>query len=282
MTSMAGLRFFGTGEVAIHYSEWTAESASLSTTYLFIHGITGRHETWLEVIDESRGGARAIAVDLRGHGRSGHAFGAYRLSDYTRDITTLIDERKLGPAIIVGHSLGAVTGLQLAATRPELVSALVLEDPPLFARHIMENVFPERHASFGQSGKLSGSGRSVAKMAEELRAANPDAADEVAQKRALSLFMTDANAIMHVHDERLDWAAEIESILRSVQCPVLLLQGKLELGGWMRNEDGVRAQALIPNCELAVWDDTGHNLHSAHPEMFIEQTNDFVTRLRSK
>ena len=282
MTTAPSLRFFNTGQVAVHYAEWTAEAGNDTPAYLFIHGITGRHETWIDVIDGIRSGARAIAVDLRGHGRSGHTPGAYRVPDYARDVAALIDELELGPVIIVGHSLGGMTALHLAATRPDLTTALVLEDPPLFGRDIMENVFPERLERFGDGGRLSGSGLSVTEMANSLRTMYPDLPEDAAQRRAMSHFVTDADAIMHVYDQRIDWSGEIESIMRSVQCPVLLQQGKIDFGGWMRDEDGTRAEELIPNCELAVWDDTGHSLHSEHPERFIGQVNEFVARHKAK
>ena len=286
MTSTPALRFFNTGEIAIHYAEWPARktgSGSNSPAFLFIHGITGRHETWHEVAGGIRGGARVIAVDLRGHGRSGHSAGqnggAYRLPDYARDMASLIDGLELGPVVVVGHSLGAMTALQLAATRPELAAAIVLEDPPLFARHIMANLFPERHRRFERNGRISGSGLSVAEMAAEIRSDSPEATEEAVLQSAQSLFVTDADAIAHVHDQRIDWSADIEPMMRSVQCPVLLMRGNVELGAWMRVEDGELARSLMTNCELSAWDDTGHLLHADRPERFARQVREFVARL---
>lgn len=48
------------------------------------------------------------------------------------DVAGLIDGSELGPVIAAGHSLGGMVASALAARRPELVSALLLEDPPLF------------------------------------------------------------------------------------------------------------------------------------------------------
>ena len=146
----------------------------------------------------------------------------------------------------------------------------------------MENVFPERHERFGHGGRLSGSALSLAEMANNLRAAYPDLPEDSVQGRALSHFVTDADAIMHVYDQRIDWSPEIEQIMHSVQCPVLLMQGNIDLGGWMRHEDGKRAFDLIPSCKLDFWEDTGHNIHSDRPERFVGQVNDFVARFRLK
>lgn len=281
MTSTPRLGYFNTSEVAINYAEYEAERGTSESNFLFIHGITGRSENWHEVIDSIRNGARAIAVDLRGHGRSGYTTDSYRLPDYARDMAALIKGLELAPVIVVGHSLGAMTALQLAASERTLVQAIVLEDPPLFAREIMETVAPERHERFGNNAKLAASGLSLEAMEQQIREADPEASDEDVYESALSLFVTDADALFHVYDGRIDWEPEIESLMRSVQCPVLLQQGNFELGAWMREPDGERAESLLSNCTLELWDDTGHSLHSEHPERFIDQVNRFVAGLTS-
>ncbi len=277
MISTPRLGYFNTGEVAINHAEYKPEDRDGELNYLFIHGITGRYETWLEVVDPIRSGNRAVAVDLRGHGRSGHTTGSYRLPDYARDVAELIRDKKLGPATVIGHSLGAMTAIQLAASEPSLVQAIILEDPPLFARHIMEDGGQERHERFGNNAKLAGSGLTLQQMEQQIRQALPEATDEVIRKSALSLFVTDADALFHVYDERIDWEPEIESVMQSVRCPVLLMQGNFELGAWMREPDGARAKNLFNDCTLEYWQDTGHSLHSEHPDRFVEQVARFVS-----
>jgi pimeloyl-ACP methyl ester carboxylesterase len=279
MPTTPELRFFNTGEIAIHFAEWNADPGNDTPTFLFMHGITGRHETWYELADAIRNGARAIAIDLRGHGRSGHSDGAYRLPDYARDVAALIDGLKLGPVIAIGHSLGGLTALQLAHDRPDLTSALVLEDPPLYGREIMESDPPGRHERFRLNAELSGSGLTLSDMAKRISTDLPFATEDAAQQIAHMLFVTDADAIAHVYDGRLDWSGEIEAIMQSVQCPVFLMRGNPEFGAWMRLEDEERARRLIPDCETAVWDDIGHLLHSNQQERFIEQVRKFVARI---
>ncbi len=277
MLQQPKLGYFNTGEVALNYAERTGDNPAI----LFIHGITGRHETWDEVADAIRGESRSVAVDLRGHGRSGHTTGAYRLSDYAGDMANLIEGLDLAPAIVIGHSLGAMTACWLAAERPDLVGATVLEDPPLFARQIMEEFAADRHDRFTHNARLSGSGLSMEQMAEQIRAVSPDATEEEVQKSALSLFVTDDDALEHVVDQRLDWSHELEEKLRLIKCPTLLMQGNFELGAWMLAHDGKRAMDLISDCRLETWDDTGHLLHSDNPDRFIEQVGSFVAGLKT-
>ena len=283
MPSTPELGFFNTGETAIHYASWPASPGATGPAVLFIHGITSRHDTWLQVVEQIRQGNRAIAVDLRGHGRSGRTPGSYRLTDYSRDMLALIEGLALGPVNVVGHSLGAMTALWMAASRPDLTASITLEDPPLFARKIMEEHDPFRHARFGHNAKLASAGMSLAELVATQRKISPDAPDADIERFALSMYATDPDAIWHVYDQRIDWGPEIENVMRSVQCPVLLMQGNYELGAWMLPDDGEHGRSLVNHCELVYWEDTGHGLHGDHPERFIEQVGAFVaTKTRAQ
>ncbi len=54
----------------------------------------------------------------------------YRLQDFAEDNTEFVRRLKT-PAVIVGHSLGGVVALMLAARHPEQVKGLVIEDASL-------------------------------------------------------------------------------------------------------------------------------------------------------
>lgn len=282
MTNPPELRFFNTGEVAIHYAHWAAEPGNSQPALVFIHGITDFHQTWRWVVDDIRRGAEAIAVDLRGHNRSGRVPGPYRFESYPEDVIGLIEHLGVGPSIIIGHSLGALTAIQIAANRPDLVEAIVLEDPPLYGGPIME-AYPERRARFDQNAAISGSGRSLQGIASVIRANTPGADERLVQESALALFRTDArvisDAMEQMSEASMDWTAEIENRMRSVHCPTLLMQGDFERGGWLREEDSQRALELFPNCTLETWNDLGHSLHINESDRFTEQVNSFVDTL---
>jgi pimeloyl-ACP methyl ester carboxylesterase len=74
-----------------------------------------------------------VSLDLRGHGESDKPQGPYPVSAYADDVAHLIVELKLGKVVAVGHSMGGITVLQLAATHPDRVAAIVMVDPAPFA-----------------------------------------------------------------------------------------------------------------------------------------------------
>ncbi len=70
-----------------------------------------------------------VAPDLRGHGGSAHTPGKYLIRDFLGDITSLLEQIER-PAVIYGHSLGAMLAALVAAACPERVRAVIAEDPP--------------------------------------------------------------------------------------------------------------------------------------------------------
>ena len=78
-------------------------------------------------------GPEAHPSDLRGHGRSEHAPGTYVLPRYGADVVAVLRSVASRPAVVVGNSLGGVVAWWLAQNDPGLVTAALLEDPPLLA-----------------------------------------------------------------------------------------------------------------------------------------------------
>lgn len=96
---------------------------------LLLHGLMGRASHWAATARVLSGRYRAVALDQRGHGRSGKpGDGAYDREAYVADAEAALEQLGLAPAALVGHAMGALTAWQLAARRPDLVQALVITD----------------------------------------------------------------------------------------------------------------------------------------------------------
>jgi len=68
-----------------------------------------------------------VALDLRGHGRSEWA-DTYTASAMADDVVAAIESLHLAPSHLVGHSMGGMVALLVAARRPDLVDRLVVID----------------------------------------------------------------------------------------------------------------------------------------------------------
>jgi pimeloyl-ACP methyl ester carboxylesterase len=96
---------------------------------LMLHGLMGRATHWAGTARWMAGRYRAVALDQRGHGRSEKpAGGPFDRDAFVADAEAVMERLELAPAVLVGHSMGALTAWQLAARRPDLVSALVICD----------------------------------------------------------------------------------------------------------------------------------------------------------
>src|SRR5918912_1511767 len=97
---------------------------------VLLHGLGVSGQVWQGFGRLLEPSVRLIAPDLRGHGESDKPSAGYLPRDYVGDVAALLAHEPSRPLAVLGHSLGAVVAAQLAAERPELVSKLILVDPP--------------------------------------------------------------------------------------------------------------------------------------------------------
>jgi pimeloyl-ACP methyl ester carboxylesterase len=100
------------------------EIAGSEPPLLLIHGFTDTSRSF-SLLSPHLAGRRLIMPDLRGHGGSQAGEGC-GFADFAEDIAGLIRRLRLGRRVVVGHSLGGMVAMQLAARHPELVGGLVL------------------------------------------------------------------------------------------------------------------------------------------------------------
>jgi pimeloyl-ACP methyl ester carboxylesterase len=113
--------------VALHYATWGDANPARAT--LLVHGLTASHREWAEVGPAlAAGGRYVIAPDLRGRGRSGKPSHGYGVPFHANDLLALCDALGLAQMDVVGHSLGAVIGMYMAALYPQRVRRLVMID----------------------------------------------------------------------------------------------------------------------------------------------------------
>ena len=112
---------------------------------ILVHGVSASARVWWR-IGPALGatGRRVIALDLPGHGLTGHWQGHHRFRDNARDVAAWIRAADLDEAAlqVVGHSWGAMTAaaLPIAGIRP---ATLVLLDPPAIPHAVISQMAGE-------------------------------------------------------------------------------------------------------------------------------------------
>jgi pimeloyl-ACP methyl ester carboxylesterase len=130
--------FLDVNGVRIAYLVWAPAAGMQATgTVLLLHALTGRAALWQPIASRlTPAGISVVAMDLRGHGDSDRA-SDYGIETLTADAARLIEEHGAAPIDVLGHSIGGTVAWTLAATRPDLIRRLVIEDqrPAGDARH---------------------------------------------------------------------------------------------------------------------------------------------------
>jgi lipase len=118
--------------IDLAFFDWPpGDPGSNAPTLIFAHA-TGFHARVWDAVIEHFPDHRVIALDLRGHGRSGGGpVEDWRL--VVSDVARLLDALGIAGAVGIGHSMGGHVLLQCAADAPALFSHLVLFDPVILA-----------------------------------------------------------------------------------------------------------------------------------------------------
>lgn len=243
---------------------------------LFLHGIMGHRRDWDVLIDRLGGGRRVVAVDQRGHGRSEWTR-SYRVSDMAGDAIAVIERLGLRPVPVVGHSMGAMVALVVAARRPDLVERIVLIDvvPESLATDFAQQM-PEMFAALATARYDS-----VDDAVAEWHAGNPLA-------RADLLRNYVEHALVRSQDGRFRWgfdAAGLQGFVEGVTpdelwraidgvaCPSLVVRGELSPVTTVAQAAAVARRLGTRVVEIA---GGGHDLGVERPEPVADVVEEFL------
>jgi pimeloyl-ACP methyl ester carboxylesterase len=256
-------------------------------TALLVHGLTGRAAAFRALAEELEGpmGWRLLAVDLRGRGATGSIEGKVGIPAHAADLVALMDREGLESVAFVGHSLGAMIGVYLAANHPDRVSRLVLID--------------------GGSDVTDEVDALLSPVVERLERTYPSREAYVEYLKTLPVFEDrwDVNLKRYfagdVRAEGGGWRhhADLETVREDRQkmhgfplselwprigCPTLVLLSTVGLAGpdegfILPPQDARRMQKIIPECALVEVENTNHYdiLYSA-PETTVGAIRGFL------
>ena len=267
---------FDTGTVTINYMTDGRED---DPPIVFLHGVTGRWQAWLPVLGAFADGWRICALDFRGHGRSGRAAGAYRAVDYAEDVAAFLRRRVERPAVLVGHSLGAIVSIAVAADAPDVVRAVVLEDPPLGAFDDQDIADRPEVPAFTAMRDLAAAGLPREQLFARLSAQQPDTDAALLGARTQTLGQLDPDVLNVILENRAKEEYGLSARLRRITCPVLLQQGNVDLGAAVDDARVAKARSLLADCTFQHFADVGHGIHNEQPLAFCRNVREFLGSL---
>ncbi len=271
MLSTITEKLFDTGEVTINY----AEGPQGGPPAVLLHGIQGRWQGVQRLIPMLDKQWHVYALDLRGHARSGHTPARYNLLDYARDVGTFATHLS-EPAVLIGHSLGALIALVTAAEYPSSTRAVVLLDPPVDFDFVAQH-WSEAFAYFRFLRDFLGGSPSLEAIAAEEQAREPEMDRAWAEARADQLSRVDPDALDALVEGYTYEGFSVEEHLRQVRCPLLLLYGDWDKGAVVRDEDAAFVRAHLPSATIAKVPGGSHMFFEEQPDLVRQHLDAFLT-----
>ncbi len=232
------------------------------TPLLYIHGNTGSHQWYREVMQVP--GYRTIAVDLMNFGRSDRLETTDDLDLYADHVAAFIDKLGIGPCYIVGHSLGGAVSMSLAMRYPEKVRRLILVDSaPVDGLPLSEDSDTRIELLHSHYGVLKNSiGSVMGTRSKDRRMHN------LLTKEAL--LMNRDTYFDHAHAlAEFDYSEQAAGFAT----PTMVIRGAKDR---LINQEQAERTAEKLKAELKVFDHVGHALPIEDPEAFkaVVQTFD--------
>jgi pimeloyl-ACP methyl ester carboxylesterase len=222
----------------------------------------------LEALSERR---RVLAVDTFGFGRSAcpspNEF-EYSQSARTRHAIAFIEAADLAPVDLIGNSMGAITALDVAASRPELVGKIALVAPAG-----VKSVIPEAATPL----LAYRGGRENMREIFEALAAPGFQPDEVVVDYRTGSYHEPSR--QHAWDAAMRWIGEQgglflgDEAIASVRSEVLVIAGKLD--PLIPPAVALRFVELIDRCSCYLAADCGHWVVLEQPRTFLELSTAF-------
>ncbi|MET7450637.1 alpha/beta hydrolase [Streptomyces sp. NPDC005574] len=245
---------------------------------LLLHGLMGRASHWASTARWLSERHRAVALDQRGHGQSDKpAHSSYTREAYVEDAEAAVEQLGLGPAVLIGHAMGALTAWQLAARRPDLVRGVVICDMRASAlgaasQREWEDWFrawPMPFATLADVRKWFGEDDPWVERPNPSRGAfyaevmqeSPDGWRPVFEPQQML-------------ESRETWVYDAHwEELAQVRCPTLVVRG---LDGELGRAEAQEMVRVLPRGEYAEVADAGHLIHYDQPEAWRAAIEPFL------
>jgi pimeloyl-ACP methyl ester carboxylesterase len=258
-------------------------SASRKPAVVFIHGLGGAWQNWLENVPHfAAAGHRVIAFDLPGFGVSPMPPQRISIPGYARFVDDLLDELRVGPAVVVGNSMGGFIGAELAIQYPARVERLVLVSAAGLT------VEYQRHAR--ALGALRSGSRALMAWGAWVGARSEALVRRPRARRLVAGFVVHRPELLGApliaeqmrgsgkpgFVDALDALTDypIRDRLGRIGCPTLIVWG--ENDHLVPVGDADEFASLIPGARRVVWPETGHVPMLERPEAFNALVDAFV------
>ncbi len=246
---------------------------------VFVHGLAGQWQNWLENIPRAAEERRVIAMDLPGFGLSPMPGERISIPGYGRCVEAICERLELGRVDMVGNSMGGFIAAEVAIQFPEridqlmlvsaagITSADIVHGPVVLAGRLMSAIVTHTAAQRRKAARRPVTRHAalalVARHPSRLKA---DLAYEAFFKGAGKPGFADALLASLDYDFR--------DRLPEIRQPTLIVWG--ENDSIIPVRDAQEFERLIPDSRKVVMKETGHISMAERPETFNRLMLEFL------
>lgn len=236
-------------------------------TILLLHGVGLRAEAWALQIDALSAEFRVIAPDMPGHGARAWSKTNMRLQDYGDSVLALLES----PALVVGHSMGAMIALDIAARYPEKVRGIAA-----------------LNAIWKRSEEASAAVRARANRLDGQTPADPEGALErwfgeapSSERDACGRWLREVNPAGYKAAYSVFASSDgpDEADLAHLSCPALFMTGGREPNSTPQMSQAMAA--LAPHGRAIIVEDAAHMMPMTHAPVVNAALQDFAREVWS-
>ncbi|MER7917590.1 MULTISPECIES: alpha/beta hydrolase [unclassified Streptomyces] len=277
--------------------------APAPVTVVFCHGYCLNQDSWHFQRAALRGVVRTVHWDQRSHGRSGRGVAQSRdrepltIDQLGRDLKAVVDAAvPEGPIVLVGHSMGGMTVMALAAQYPELIAERVVGTAfvgtssgrlgevnfglPVAGVNAIRRILPGVLKALGQQAELVEKGRRAtaelfAGVIKRYSFAGRDIDPAVERFAERMIESTPIDVVAEFYPAFTDHD-KTSALACFRQLPVLVLAGVQDLVTPSGHSEAIADE--LPDAELVLVPDAGHLVMLEHPEVVIDRLADLLTR----
>ena len=240
--------------------------------FVVLHGLFGSGKNWRSFAGSLEEDFQVWTLDARNHGDSPHA-DSMSYQQMAEDVVRFFDGNELENVILLGHSMGGKTAMQLALRFPDRIAALIVVDiAPVCYDHQQKQL------------KLIEAMQGLHLEAEMSRSdIEKKLALKIPEKRLLSFLMTN----LYRQNGLFQWRIGLEQIAAGM--PYLLnypevnsvFEGPVQfIGGensaYLKFEYHALIRKNFPESRITMLKNCGHWLHVEQPAAFQKTVNEFL------
>lgn len=247
-------------------------------TLVLLHGAGGDLSAWKKYIKFfSNMGISTIAVDLRGHGKSGRPdkISDYNLEGFAKDIKIVLEKEKIKRFALAGHCFGGMVAITFEGLYPNLAEALVLINTPDKSPKRLKHTIGQKHF-----GRLLGMIPIIQLRKKEFRHNDFEKYMGKGDWNVLRIYsdITHTSFKSWIYTFQNTAGFDGTSILKKIKRPVLVIHG--EKDSIFSVSKAKEIHKLAKKSRLSIIPDANHVLVINKPEELKVEVCSFLLSLR--